>query len=1188
MDDFAAVLCADRMSLYTKNTDPANPLWLIEGLVEVSTHEFDVVNNAGANWKSACAWAGRKMIDVTSTANKNLAVAFLNEFSVAQARVSTSTGYKLMDRNGNFLSDNWGANELCVRLTPFALSTSTFGANNYKVFTGVYNSFAGRRTCASYGMDLASVQSSAENDFVKSLVSTVQGGLIIGLNDISVENNWKYDNMEPYSYSNWNSGEPNDFYTGEDCVELGTVGWNDVPCLEYTNVRVVCKTSISLASRSALGYRYDILEPKSSFDSARCSNYGMSLMAAGSPAVISVGASLLADAGFEGAYVGGNTCAVLHRAGYFTFNNCALTLPTLCEKSLVLSQYDVPLKTFVLFQTQPNYDTAIQVCAQHGYQIASIQDSVQSNGVTQLLNSAGVSQAFWGATARLSWTGFRYETSAQPLSYYPSGSTFTGMSTYRCVTALSGGGWSGVDCSSRYPVICESFQRSRETFVGSKRIRLLTDTATSFNNAAALCQAQSLRLLNIESSLEQSAAVDLLNSNSIFGSIQAYIGVKYSPILSKTSRVYGYNDAKLVYSAWGSGEPNNYGGNEDCTVLKQGNYWNDIPCDISAFVLCQSPPVTTFVATTKSTSTAVTTQSCATVTSTCPAQTAAQSVIDSVCNGLNNALGLTSSLSICTAALNAAGLSAAGDALGSTIKGVANCENIPILDNGHYAYGSVTGSQVFSTLAGKKLCIVANVCHSTYAVHIEDTIKAEFKVEPVTVTIQLTSAAYAATSELEVTSTTDVWTLNQLQPVTARGQFAFDGQIDISVGLNRGMAVLLTGTGTILVAKKTSSCTVANVFSTAATDLMVMVTGTMQPHLQVDSIGLDLDLSSFMSSSSTFLMVQSGGHNYVTISFQQQRQFSTILTLLSPFSSKIGDILSATSVTIDMKFNFYMDIESSVFALRFEAPTKIFALKLIPSNVVTDFISDALDQFSASTVMIKVQGSSVSLCIESDALGLQCYDIASFEQTLEQLISGAKMAVNTVANFAVDTAGTAYGALNEAGYVVTDLAYYVGPQRIMVAFDSSGRAVNNILNDAGVAFGQVSSPSTLIATQNGLITGRFVGERGMLAVVTSNGGNALTTVYRIGQSVAFLSGDVLNRAGTQITGLTYNLADNSVVFVANVNGQTKNLVANVGSSVTSVSEQAANFLVDSSGNIISTMSSFGSSAVDGIASFFGF
>ena len=96
-----------------------------------------------------------------------------------------------------------------------------------------------------FGTTLASIHSEYENELAlrQCNISTKISGCSIGLNDKENEryNNrslWKWTDESVYNYSNWRTGEPNEwsgFIKGEDCVILSKNGiyhglWNDCPC----------------------------------------------------------------------------------------------------------------------------------------------------------------------------------------------------------------------------------------------------------------------------------------------------------------------------------------------------------------------------------------------------------------------------------------------------------------------------------------------------------------------------------------------------------------------------------------------------------------------------------------------------------------------------------------------------------------------------------------------------------------------------------------------------------------------------------------------------------------------------------------------------------------------------------------------------------------------------------------------
>jgi len=110
----------------------------------------------------------------------------------------------------------------------------TFNGHYYYLYSGgIASSYdEAAQYCEGKGGYLATLTSKEENDFVYSYI-TQQGceSAYFGLSDAERAGSWEWINGEPFSYSNWHSGEPNSESSNEDYALLyykftdGT--WND-------------------------------------------------------------------------------------------------------------------------------------------------------------------------------------------------------------------------------------------------------------------------------------------------------------------------------------------------------------------------------------------------------------------------------------------------------------------------------------------------------------------------------------------------------------------------------------------------------------------------------------------------------------------------------------------------------------------------------------------------------------------------------------------------------------------------------------------------------------------------------------------------------------------------------------------------------------------------------------------------
>lgn len=156
--------------------------------------------------------------------NKLFYILFLfTTISVAQN--FTYSGYIYNAGGGG--AQNVGV-KLYKRTTPTLngfTSQNNYNGHSYYRSTGSMTWTNARQACLNMGGHLVTVTSPAENNFIFNLWPNGW----IGLTDEVVEGQWRWVTGEPFSWSNWNGGEPNNS-GNEDYIQfVGGGKWNDLP-----------------------------------------------------------------------------------------------------------------------------------------------------------------------------------------------------------------------------------------------------------------------------------------------------------------------------------------------------------------------------------------------------------------------------------------------------------------------------------------------------------------------------------------------------------------------------------------------------------------------------------------------------------------------------------------------------------------------------------------------------------------------------------------------------------------------------------------------------------------------------------------------------------------------------------------------------------------------------------------------
>ena len=74
--------------------------------------------------------------------------------------------------------------------------------------------------CHELGGELASIKSEEENREVHNEILGQEGAFWIGGSDIDQEGVWEWHDRSPFKYTNWHNGEPNNFFEGQDCIQI--------------------------------------------------------------------------------------------------------------------------------------------------------------------------------------------------------------------------------------------------------------------------------------------------------------------------------------------------------------------------------------------------------------------------------------------------------------------------------------------------------------------------------------------------------------------------------------------------------------------------------------------------------------------------------------------------------------------------------------------------------------------------------------------------------------------------------------------------------------------------------------------------------------------------------------------------------------------------------------------------------
>ncbi|KAG2463439.1 MBL1 protein, partial [Polypterus senegalus] len=117
---------------------------------------------------------------------------------------------------------------------------SRYGQKMFATKNDTLNFKEGVKLCKEANGEIAIPVSAGENNALWQLVK-LTGGAYLGVNDMKIEGQYEdFNTGNPVMFTNWRSGEPNDYGSREDCSEMKSDGtWNDIGC--QWSLAIICQ-----------------------------------------------------------------------------------------------------------------------------------------------------------------------------------------------------------------------------------------------------------------------------------------------------------------------------------------------------------------------------------------------------------------------------------------------------------------------------------------------------------------------------------------------------------------------------------------------------------------------------------------------------------------------------------------------------------------------------------------------------------------------------------------------------------------------------------------------------------------------------------------------------------------------------------------------------------------------------------
>ncbi|TRZ00577.1 hypothetical protein DNTS_004499 [Danionella cerebrum] len=452
--------------------------------------------------------------------------------------------------------------------------------------------------CRENHVDLVTVRNSIENQELERVINDNQkykDDVWMGL----FRDSWQWSDQSKSSFRYWYTGEPNNYGGKENCVVINTMHqgpWADITC--GPQISFICQedkvvlVQQNLTWMDALRYcrqhHVDLVSVQSDQMQKKVKNSAKSA----STGAVWLGLRHTCTMGLWFWVSGQTVCYENWAPGNGTSEqDCNPTLrsgavqsggdqrwmqkmalaPYYCLIVALCSVSECVQRQYHFINMKKTWTEAQSYCREQYSDLATAENMDDMNKLKDLMKSAGYGN-IWIGLQRTNQKEWHWSSGDRVI--FENWEQGQHDSSKECA-AMKEGKWNDVECSDTNTFICYN-RSSQLEFVNQKK---------SWRDAQSHCRENHVDLVTVRNSIENQELERIINVSQKYKD-DVWMG------LFRDSWQWS-DQSKSSFRYWITGEPDNYGGKENCAVISttyQGP-WADITCDQQKYFICQEDKV---------------------------------------------------------------------------------------------------------------------------------------------------------------------------------------------------------------------------------------------------------------------------------------------------------------------------------------------------------------------------------------------------------------------------------------------------------------------------------------------------------------------------------------------------------------------------------------------------------------------